>query len=192
MKRQGGVLCVCRTVEDVKLKFRPGMILVVPHTNNDMLPLSHGRLPGGEWAGPRRGGGSEPEQGGHCGGHWSHPDPARRDEGLHGLPAGVCAELGGSERPERQRKTSGSRGRERLVFCVLPLRRWNGRGRVGVSPTPLKRNLGLPSRGPISWEEMGERTPEGRGSSLWTPFSGGVMWGEGCTSHGLPGLRPSQ
>ena len=33
-----GVLCVCRTVEDVKLKFRPGMILVVPHTNNDMLP----------------------------------------------------------------------------------------------------------------------------------------------------------
>ena len=27
-----GVLCVCRTVEDVKLKFRPGMILVVPHT----------------------------------------------------------------------------------------------------------------------------------------------------------------
>ena len=39
-------------------------------------------------------------------------------------------------------------------------------------------NLGLPSRGPISWEEMGERTPEGRGSSLWTPFSGGVVWGE--------------
>ena len=25
---------------------------------------------------------------------------------------------------------------------------------------------------------MGERTPEGRGSSLWTPFSGGVVWGE--------------
>ena len=39
-------------------------------------------------------------------------------------------------------------------------------------------NDGLPSRGPISWEEMGERTPEGRGSSLWTPFSGGVVWGE--------------
>ena len=39
-------------------------------------------------------------------------------------------------------------------------------------------NLGLPGRGPISWEEMGERTPEGRGSSLWTPFSGGVVWGE--------------
>ena len=39
-------------------------------------------------------------------------------------------------------------------------------------------NGGLPSRGPISWEEMGERTPEGRGSSLWTPFSGGVVWGE--------------
>ena len=39
-------------------------------------------------------------------------------------------------------------------------------------------NLGLPGRGPISWEEMGERTPEGRGSSLWTPFSGGVVWGK--------------
>ncbi len=52
-------------------------------------------------------------------------------------------------------------------------------------------NLGLPSRGPISWEEMGERTPEGRGSSLWTPFSGGVVWG-GCTSYRIPGLRPSQ
>ena len=38
-------------------------------------------------------------------------------------------------------------------------------------------NLGLPSRGPISWEEMGERTPEGRGSSLWTPFSGGCVGG---------------
>ena len=33
-----GLLCVCRTLEDVKLKFRPGMILVVPHTNNEMLP----------------------------------------------------------------------------------------------------------------------------------------------------------
>lgn len=33
-----GVLCVCRTLEDVKHKFHPGMILVVPHTNNDMLP----------------------------------------------------------------------------------------------------------------------------------------------------------
>ena len=39
-------------------------------------------------------------------------------------------------------------------------------------------NLGLPGRGPISWEEMGERTPEGRDSSLWTPFSGGIVWGE--------------
>ena len=35
-----GVLCVCRTLEDVKQKFRPGMILVVPHTNNEMLPTS--------------------------------------------------------------------------------------------------------------------------------------------------------
>lgn len=33
-----GTLCVCRTLEDVKTKFRPGMILVVPHTNNLMMP----------------------------------------------------------------------------------------------------------------------------------------------------------
>lgn len=33
-----GALCVCRNVADVKSKFRPGMILVVPHTNNEMLP----------------------------------------------------------------------------------------------------------------------------------------------------------
>ena len=33
-----GILCVCRTVDDIKAKFRPGMILVLPHTNNEMLP----------------------------------------------------------------------------------------------------------------------------------------------------------
>ena len=68
-----------------------------------------------------------------------------------------------------------------------------GRGRLwGVSiAVGTAGNLGLPSRGPISWEEMGERTPEGRGSSLWTPFSGGCVGGD-CTSHLLPGLRPSQ
>ena len=33
-----GTVCLCRTLEDVKIKFRPGMILVLPHTNNDMLP----------------------------------------------------------------------------------------------------------------------------------------------------------
>ena len=33
-----GTLCVCRTLEDVKAKFRPGMILVIPATNNDMMP----------------------------------------------------------------------------------------------------------------------------------------------------------
>ena len=38
-------------------------------------------------------------------------------------------------------------------------------------------NFGLPGRGPISWEEMGERTPGGGGSSPGTPFSGGVVWG---------------
>ena len=36
-------------------------------------------------------------------------------------------------------------------------------------------NLGLPSRGPISWEEMGERTPEGRGSLPRDP----LLWGGG-------------
>ena len=70
---------------------------------------------------------------------------------------------------------------------VFLLRRWNrrergppGRGPLWVSPYAVGTagNLGLPSRGPISWEEMGERTPEGRGSSLWTPFSGGIGWGE--------------
>ena len=43
---------------------------------------------------------------------------------------------------------------------------------------PYKGNLGLPGRGPISWEEMGERTPGGGGSSPGTPFSGGVVEGE--------------
>ena len=51
-------------------------------------------------------------------------------------------------------------------------------------------NFGLPSRGPISWEEMGERTPEGRGSSLWTPFSGGVVWGEAVLLTGYPACGP--
>ena len=63
---------------------------------------------------------------------------------------------------------------------------WFLAGAVGTAG-----NGGLPSRGPISWEEMGERTPEGRGSSLWTPFSGGCVGG-GCTSYEIPGLRPSQ
>ena len=48
----------------------------------------------------------------------------------------------------------------------------------------------MPSRGPISWEEMGERTPEGRGSSLWTPFSGGVVWGEAVLLTGYPACGP--
>ena len=33
-----GILCVCKTLEEVKATFRPGMILVVPTTNNDMMP----------------------------------------------------------------------------------------------------------------------------------------------------------
>ena len=33
-----GTLCVGRNVADVKSKFHPGVILVVPHTNNEMLP----------------------------------------------------------------------------------------------------------------------------------------------------------
>lgn len=33
-----GNLCICRDLEDVKSKFWPGDVLVVPRTNNDMLP----------------------------------------------------------------------------------------------------------------------------------------------------------
>ena len=51
-------------------------------------------------------------------------------------------------------------------------------------------NLGLPGRGPISWEEMGERTPGGGGSSPRTPFSGGVVWGEAVLLTGYPACGP--
>ena len=37
-KKATGPLCVCRTLEDVAEKFRPGDVLVVPYTNNDLLP----------------------------------------------------------------------------------------------------------------------------------------------------------
>ena len=85
---------------------------------------------------------------------------------------------------------------KRMVFL---LRRWNrrergppGRGALWVSPCAVGTagNLGLPSRGPISWEEMGERTPEGRGSSLWTPFSGGIGWGEAVLLTGYLACGP--
>ena len=33
-----GTVCVCRTLADLKAKFYPGMILVVPHTTNEMMP----------------------------------------------------------------------------------------------------------------------------------------------------------
>ena len=33
-----GTVCVCRTAAEVATKFKPGQILVVPHTSNDMLP----------------------------------------------------------------------------------------------------------------------------------------------------------
>ncbi|MCF0123284.1 MAG: pyruvate kinase [Ruminiclostridium sp.] len=33
-----GILCVCRNLADIKSKFSPGMILVLPYTNNEMLP----------------------------------------------------------------------------------------------------------------------------------------------------------
>ena len=33
-----GRICICRSLEDLKTKFHPGMILVLPHTNNEMLP----------------------------------------------------------------------------------------------------------------------------------------------------------
>lgn len=32
-----GVLCVCRNLSDIRAKFQPGMVLVLPHTDNDML-----------------------------------------------------------------------------------------------------------------------------------------------------------
>lgn len=37
-KKATGPLCVCRTLEDVAEKFRPGDVLVVPYTTNDLLP----------------------------------------------------------------------------------------------------------------------------------------------------------
>lgn len=33
-----GPLCVCRTLEDIPEKFHPGDVLVVPYTNNEVLP----------------------------------------------------------------------------------------------------------------------------------------------------------
>jgi len=33
-----GPLCICRTIQDIKSKFHPGDVLVIPQTNNDMLP----------------------------------------------------------------------------------------------------------------------------------------------------------
>jgi len=33
-----GHLCICRTLQDIRSKFKPGDVLVVPHTNNEMLP----------------------------------------------------------------------------------------------------------------------------------------------------------
>ena len=37
-KKTAGPLCVCRTLEQVREKFRPGDVLVVPYTTNDLLP----------------------------------------------------------------------------------------------------------------------------------------------------------
>ena len=37
-KKSAGPLCVCRTLEQVREKFRPGDVLVVPYTTNDLLP----------------------------------------------------------------------------------------------------------------------------------------------------------
>ena len=36
--KASGPLCVCRTPEEVAAKARPGCVLVVPFTTNDMLP----------------------------------------------------------------------------------------------------------------------------------------------------------
>ena len=32
-----GRACVCRNVDEIRAKFKPGMVLVVPGTNNEML-----------------------------------------------------------------------------------------------------------------------------------------------------------
>ena len=37
-KKAVGPLCVCHTLEEVADKFRPGRVLVVPYTTNDLLP----------------------------------------------------------------------------------------------------------------------------------------------------------
>ena len=37
-KKAKGPLCVCRSVEEVKEKIRPGDVLVVPYTTNELLP----------------------------------------------------------------------------------------------------------------------------------------------------------
>ena len=52
-------------------------------------------------------------------------------------------------------------------------------GPCGFLPTPLERQgtLACPAGAPFLGKKWGKRTPEGRGSSLWTPFSGGVVWG---------------
>ncbi len=36
-----GPLCVCRDLEEIAAKFKPGDVLVVPHTSNEMLPFIH-------------------------------------------------------------------------------------------------------------------------------------------------------
>ena len=37
-RKASGPLCVCRVPEEVAEKFRPGDVLVVPYTTNDLLP----------------------------------------------------------------------------------------------------------------------------------------------------------
>ena len=48
-----GKACVCHSIDEVKAHFKPGMILVLPSTNNDMMPYIRGRCrPGGGGARP--------------------------------------------------------------------------------------------------------------------------------------------
>ena len=37
-QKASGPLCICKTLEDVAEKFKPGDVLVVPYTTNDLLP----------------------------------------------------------------------------------------------------------------------------------------------------------
>ena len=119
-----GVLCVCRTLEDVKQKFRPGMILVVPHTNNEMLPYVRDAI---GVITEENGMGSHAavvglslNKAAHCGGHWRHPHPAGWDEGLHVTAWGRgCGAEPGRVRVDMRKMHTVGRGFHGVFFCSM-------------------------------------------------------------------------